>query len=140
MKEIFALQIAKTSQSAIPPLLAQILDVTSLCISILSIAVVVYGTLIALVAFFRTERHRLRKNYNSQFLRVLRADLGTYLLLGLEFLIAADILKTVLEPGVQELCILAGVVTLRTVLSFFLNKEIQEIDRERKEHPEFFIS
>lgn len=126
-----------TSQS-IPPLLCLVLEVVSLIISIVSICVVIYGTVIALAAFFRTEYHRIKRNYNIQLLRILRADLGTYLLLGLEFLIAADILKTILEPGIQELCILGGVVILRTVLSFFLNREIQEIDRERKEHPEIF--
>ena len=52
--------------------------------------------------------------------------------------IAADILKTIVEPGLHELGILAGVVLLRTILSFFLNKEIIEIDRERHEHPDVF--
>ncbi|AEE15960.1 DUF1622 domain-containing protein [Treponema brennaborense] len=114
------------------------LEELSTIISIISIFVVVYGTLIATGAFLKNEFFRLRGKYNIQRLRVLRADLGTYLLLGLELLIAADILKTIVEPGVQELGILAGVVVLRTVLSFFLNKEILEIDRERHEHPEIF--
>ena len=70
--------------------------------------------------------------------RIIRADLGTYLLLSLELLIAADVIKTILEPGIQELIVLAGIVFLRTILSFFLNKEIQEIDKERIEHPEAF--
>jgi uncharacterized membrane protein len=61
-------------------------------------------------------------------LNSLRADLGTYLLLGLEFLIAADILKTILEPGITELGVLAGIVALRTILSFFLNREIKETE------------
>ena len=39
-------------------------------------------------------------------LRKLRATFGTYLLLGLEFLIASDILKTVLEPTLNELALL----------------------------------
>lgn len=121
-----------------PQLPGAILEMVSHVISIISIGVIIYGTVIALVAFVRTELHRVKKNYNIQFLRILRADLGTYLLLGLELLIAADIMKTILEPGIQELCILAGIVVLRTVLSFFLNKEIDEIDKERKEHPEFF--
>lgn len=56
----------------------------------------------------------------------MRADFGTYLLLGLEFLIASDILKTVVDPTLDELAILGGVVVVRTVLSVFLNKEIKE--------------
>lgn len=107
-------------------------------ISIISIVVVVYGTFVATCAFLKAEILRFRKKYNVQRLRLLRADLGTYLLLGLELLIAADILKTIVEPGLHELGILSGIVVLRTVLSFFLNKEILEIDHERHEHPEVF--
>jgi uncharacterized membrane protein len=107
-------------------------------ISIISVAVVIYGVLNALIAFVRTEFLRLKGKYSILRVRVIRADLGTYLLLSLELLIAADVIKTILEPGLQELIILAGVVLLRTILSFFLNKEIQEIDKERIEHPEAF--
>ena len=114
------------------------LEELAIIISFISIFVVVYGTLIAAGAFIKTELTRLRGKHNIQKLRVLRADLGTYLLLALELLIAADILKTIVEPGLHELAILGGVVVLRTVLSFFLNKEILEIDKERHEHPELF--
>ena len=48
-------------------------------------------------------------------------------------LIASDILKTVLEPTLNELAILGGIVVLRTVLSVFLNKEIKELDTENKD-------
>lgn len=107
-------------------------------ISIISVAVVIYGVLISLIAFIKTEFLRIKGKYSILRVRVIRADLGTYLLLSLELLIAADVIKTILEPGIQELIVLAGVVLLRTILSFFLNKEIQEIDKERIEHPESF--
>ena len=48
-------------------------------------------------------------------------------MLGLEFLIASDILKTVVDPTLDELAILGGVVVVRTVLSVFLKKEIKEL-------------
>ena len=54
----------------------------------------------------------------------LRHHLGGYILLGLEFLIAADIIKTVMDPTLDQLAVLGGVVAIRTVLSYFLNKEI----------------
>ena len=69
---------------------------------------------------------------------VIRADLGTYLLLALEVLIAADIIKSIVEPDLIDLGILAGIVAIRTILSVFLNKEIQEIDKERSEKPDMF--
>lgn len=116
----------------------KILEEIAKIISIISIIVVAYGTIVAACAFIKAEFFRFRGKFNIQRLRLLRADLGTYLLLGLELLIAADILKTVIEPSIHELGILAGVVLLRTILSFFLNKEIIEIDHERHQHPEAF--
>ena len=96
-------------------------------ISIISVAVVIYGVIIALIALLKTEFLRLKNKYSILRVRVIRADLGTYLLLSLELLI-----------GIEELIVLGGIVLLRTILSFFLNKEILEIDKERIEHPEAF--
>ena len=105
-----------------------ILEKLANIISVCSIAVVVYGTCVALARFVMAECKRVNKTFSSARLNAVRRDLGIYLLLGLEFLIAADILKTILEPGLMELGVLAGIVALRTVLSFFLNKEIRETD------------
>ena len=107
-------------------------------ISAASVLVVVYGALAALAGLIKTELFRLNGKYNVQRLRVIRADVGTYLLLALEMLIAADIIKSIVEPGLTDLGILAGIVAIRTVLSIFLNKEIQELDKERDENPDMF--
>ena len=107
-------------------------------ISAASVLVVVYGALASLAGLIKTELFRLNGKYNVQRLRVIRADLGTYLLLALEMLIAADIIKSIVEPGLTDLGILAGIVAIRTVLSIFLNKEIQELDKERDENPDMF--
>lgn len=107
-------------------------------ISVGSVLIVVYGAVIAGFSFIKIELFRFRHQHNIQRLRVIRADLGSYLLLALEVLIAADIIKTIVEPDLMDLLMLAAIVVIRTVLSIFLNKEIHEIDRERDEHPEHF--
>jgi len=53
-----------------------------------------------------------------------RIKLGHSLSLGLEFLIGADILKTALSPSWEALGILAGIIGLRTVLNYFLMREL----------------
>ena len=54
-----------------------------------------------------------------------RSGLGRSILLGLEFLVAADIINTVaVEPTVKSLLVLAGIVLIRTFLSFSLEVEI----------------
>ena len=55
----------------------------------------------------------------------LRADLGRAILLGLEFLVIADIIGTVaVEPTLYNLGVLAGIVVIRTLLSFALELEV----------------
>ena len=66
----------------------------------------------------------------NQFLKEdLRHHLGYYLLLGLEFLIAADIVHTVLTPTLADLAILGAIVAIRTVISFSINWELRQVSR-----------
>ena len=114
-------------------MLTGFLNTLATIISVTSLLIVTYGALIGVISFFRNELKRLTGSYSITNIRKLRAVFGTYLLLGLEFLIASDILKTVLEPTLNELAILGGIVVLRTVLSVFLNKEIKELETENKD-------
>jgi uncharacterized membrane protein len=57
--------------------------------------------------------------------RRYRADAGRGILLGLEFLVAADIIATVaIEPSLQSLAVLAGIIAIRTFLSLSLEVEV----------------
>lgn len=58
----------------------------------------------------------------------LRRDLGRAILLGLEALIVADIIRTILvEPTVQSVLVLAVIVVIRVVLSFSLEVEMDGV-------------
>ena len=107
-------------------MLTQFLNLLATIISVISLLIVTYGAFI----FIINELKRVTGAYTPTNIRKLRAVFGTYLLLGLEFLIASDILKTVLEPTMNELIILGGIVVVRTILSVFLNKEIKELETE----------
>jgi uncharacterized membrane protein len=56
----------------------------------------------------------------------VRLDLGRFLVLGLEFQLAADILRTAIAPRFTQLAQLAAIAAIRTVLNFFLGREIKE--------------
>jgi uncharacterized membrane protein len=58
--------------------------------------------------------------------RKMRQKLGSYLILGLEFFIAADIIRTITRPDWNDIGMLAAIVALRTVLSYFLGQELKE--------------
>ena len=54
-----------------------------------------------------------------------RRRMGRAILLGLEFLVAADIIRTVaVAPNAQSVAVLAGIVLIRTFLSFSLQLEM----------------
>lgn len=103
------------------------LSMLATIISVISLLIVTYGVVIGFIAFLCNEIKRFNGTYTINNIRQVRVDFGSYLLLGLEFLIASDILKTVVDPTLDELAILGGVVVVRTVLSVFLNKEIKEL-------------
>jgi uncharacterized membrane protein len=56
----------------------------------------------------------------------LRLGLGRSLALSLEFLLAADILRTAIEPSWDEIARLAAIAAIRTALNYFLQREIAE--------------
>ncbi|MDD4178750.1 MAG: DUF1622 domain-containing protein [Candidatus Margulisbacteria bacterium] len=63
---------------------------------------------------------------DPQSKRRMRQKLGGYLVLGLEFFIAADIIRTITRPDWNDIGMLAAIIALRTVLSYFLGLELKE--------------
>jgi len=56
----------------------------------------------------------------------IRLELGRSLALALEFQLGADILGTALNPSLQDILTLGAIVILRTVLNFFLGRELKD--------------
>lgn len=56
----------------------------------------------------------------------VRLTLGRWLALALEFELAADILRTAVAPTWNDIGQLAAIIVLRTVLNFFLQREIDQ--------------
>ena len=63
----------------------------------------------------------------------IRIDLGHYLALGLEFLIAKDVIETLAEPTWEHLGKLAIIIALRSALTMFLAHEVKEVREELEE-------
>lgn len=65
--------------------------------------------------------------------RVLREGFGGVLLLGLEILVAADLIRTVaVEPSLENVFVLGLIVLIRTFLSFSLEIEIEGLPPWRR--------
>jgi uncharacterized membrane protein len=56
----------------------------------------------------------------------IRLQLGRGLALGLEFTVASDILRTAIAPTRQDILNLGAIVLLRTLLNYFLEREIRQ--------------
>jgi len=85
--------------------------------------IIIYGGLTAIVNMVLLEFRRIKIPYNQ-----IRMSLTSKIVFGLEFLIAADILATIVAPTQEELIMLAVVVIIRTVLGYFLEKEALEFE------------
>ncbi|GAA4733468.1 DUF1622 domain-containing protein [Modestobacter marinus] len=86
-------------------------------------AIVIFvGAVIAAVQFVRAA---VRGRHREEFVRV-RLGLARYLLLGLEFQLASDVLRTAIAPSFAEIGKLAAIAAIRTALNYFLGKEIAE--------------
>jgi uncharacterized membrane protein len=92
-------------------------------IEIGGITIIVVGAVASTIAYLRQKRTAPPA---VDPYRQFRASLGRSILLGLEFLVAADIIGTVaMDPSLDSLAVLAGIVLIRTFLSFSLEVEIE---------------
>lgn len=92
-------------------------------IEVAGLAAIVIGAVVATLAF---ARDLAAKAVLDDAYRRYRVGLGRSILLGLEFLVAADIIRTVaIEPSFRSVGILAIIVVVRTFLSFALSAEIE---------------
>ena len=96
-----------------------VIDKIGMAIDAAGVVVIVAGAVIALVVTaVRLSRHE------SNVYRRFRQQLGQAILLGLELLVAADIVRTVAaSPTLTSVTILAAIVLIRTFLSFSLEVE-----------------
>ena len=93
---------------------SEVLDITSFTVILLGVAI---STAVFLARVWQTG---FLANYRDH-----RANLGRGILIGLELLIAADILKSVVvDPTLQGIAVLGGIVAIRTFLSISLDVEI----------------
>ena len=92
-------------------------------VEIVGIGIIVVGAVASLFAFLR---RLVAPKQDTDAVDAFRSSLGRSILLGLEFLVAADIINTVaIEPTLDSLAVLAGIVLIRTFLSWSLEVEIE---------------
>jgi uncharacterized membrane protein len=100
--------------------LVEIIEGIGTAIDAIGVAVIAGGAVLAV--FMTLGKGRREEGGAYDF---FRRRLGRAILLGLEFLVAADIIRTVaVTPTAQSVAVLAGIVLIRTFLSFSLQLEM----------------
>lgn len=64
----------------------------------------------------------------------VRIEFTSKIALGLEFFIAGDLIKTIIEPTFAEITTLAIIVAIRTIIGYTLNKESEELEKSIQEN------
>jgi uncharacterized membrane protein len=99
----------------------EIFEITVTVVETAAVLMLVLGLALSTGRFFRMAARGMA----SASVRAFRQDLGRSLQLSLEFLIAADVIETVaVDKSYMSLGMLAGLVMIRTFLSFALELEV----------------
>ena len=102
-------------------------------IDIIGVSILVYGFAKLLIKFLRQELVKNWFNVPIQKLQLMRCQLGIYILLALEFLIASDIIHTIMDINTEKLIELSVMIVLRTGIGYFLGNEMKEIHSEKED-------
>ena len=107
------------------PAISTLIEICSSLLGIAGAILIIGGGFLAIVRVILWEFKKTPLTYNK-----IRRDFTDNIVFGLEFLIAADILSTLLSPTEQDLINLAVIVGIRTILGYFLSKEAAEFNSE----------
>ena len=101
----------------------------ALAIEAAAVLVVSYGSLQALAGVVGTAFSRTADEMRG---RAIWLRFATWILLALEFALAADLVRTAVAPTWDDISKLAVIATIRTMLNYFLAKDIAEFDRAQE--------
>lgn len=108
------------------------LDWLMTILNLASIIILVVGVFLVLKTLF--DWRTLKKDYGQRNSRnaEIRKLLSSYILLSLEVLVVADIIESVIKPTWTDILKLALIILIRTIISYFLNLEIEEQQRAKE--------
>ncbi len=110
----------------------EIITIAGYSIEAFGVLVVIIGSILATVVFIRT----FKKLEEGVAYKKYRKDLGRSIILGLEFLIAGDIIRTVVvADSLSNVGVLALIILIRSFLSITLHLEVEGRWPWQKESP-----
>jgi uncharacterized membrane protein len=112
----------------------ELLDVianhVALAVETVAVLIVAFGAVQALVAMLKA---LVRGPRPPGWGRAIWAQFGAWLLGGLQFALAADIVRSTIAPTWEQIGELAAIAAIRTFLSYFLERDLAELRRHDAE-------
>jgi uncharacterized membrane protein len=108
------------------PVLREIARDTALGVEAIAVIIIAYG---ALEAFAKSLWHVGHGRSIRGWRKQLLVDFGVWLLLGLQFALAADIVRSVIAPTWNDIGQLAAIAAIRTFLNHFLERDLDDMGR-----------
>lgn len=106
--------------------IGQVIGVVALAVELCSASILLYGFIRVFKKFWQIEYKRLRGDQDQYGgWKHLKPEIGSYILLGLDFYIISDILNSMVAEDNESLIRLGVVVFLRTLIGYFLGKEVE---------------
>ncbi|WP_242491853.1 DUF1622 domain-containing protein [Miniphocaeibacter massiliensis] len=98
----------------------ELLEISVNIVKLISVIVLLVG----LASYLKDLFINILKKDSKQ-IKIIKNKLGGIVLIGLEILIIADIVETIISPTFRDIGLLGAIVIIRTAISYFLNKEIE---------------
>ncbi len=109
--------------------LSHVLEWAARIIDLIGIGIILLGFVVSLLGLVLCLTKGLGLRRHLHDLHNVRLQLGAYILVGLEFMIASDIIHTVITRELRDLAFVAALVAIRTAIGFFLGRELAEAEK-----------
>jgi len=102
----------------------------ALGVELLAVAVIAVGAIEAIAGVIKQKSNPLRP---FAWKKEVFIRFGSWLLLGLEFALAADIVRSAISPTWTQIGQLAAIAGIRTFLNYFLERDVEKFTEQSNE-------
>jgi len=111
-------------------LLNRLIEASVLLINYMALAIILYGTI---EAFAKAIQRSFLQTPAEPVFRPIWLRYARWLVAGLTFQLAADIVETSLAPSWEDIGKLAAIAVIRTFLNYFLGRDLKEVEEAPRE-------
>ncbi len=101
-----------------------IIDGVAIFLSIFGAIIIIFGGMWAIIEILTKGIGRDTIDYKA-----VKMDFTSKIMMGLEFFVAGDLIKSIITPSLNEVIILGIIVAIRTVVGYSLNLELKEMGK-----------